>query len=117
MSGPSRSGGDEQGIEKIGGLQHKRHTLNTVTQVSFGTSAGTLASSAGPYKNNWVEAGTKNELNTYFVPDQKKWSENLSSCFEPRISFISFARGSRPPLITWDPRDHLSFFLSFFLWC
>jgi len=49
---------------------HKPHTLNT--QLSSGTSAGTFACPAGPYRNCRGEAGTKNEPNWYFVPDQKK---------------------------------------------
>jgi len=49
---------------------YKRGTLNT--QLSSGTSVGTFACPAGPYKNCRGKAGTKNEPNWYFVPDQKK---------------------------------------------
>jgi len=48
---------------------HKRRSLNT--QLSSGTSVGTFACPAGPYRKCWGEAGTKNEPNRYFVPDQK----------------------------------------------
>jgi len=70
LSRPDRSGGDEPGVEVIGGCVHKRRALNT--RLSFGTSAGTFAVSAGPYINYRNEAGTKNEPDTYFVPVQKK---------------------------------------------
>jgi len=88
LSRPSRSSfaGDEPGFEVLGGLQHKQRTLNT--RLSFGNSAETVACSTGPYSSYWAEAGTKNELSTYFAPDQKKYSKNESSRFEPRISFI-----------------------------
>jgi len=49
---------------------HKRRTLST--WLSSGTSAGTFACPAGPYRNCKGEAGTKNEPNGYFVPDPKK---------------------------------------------
>jgi len=39
-----------------------------------------------------IEPGTKNELNTYFVPDQKEWSKNQSLYFKPRSSCISFSK-------------------------
>ena len=70
LSGPGRSGGDEPGVEEIGDCVHKRCALNT--RLSSGTSAGTFAVSAGPYRNYQTEAGTKNELDTFFVPLQKK---------------------------------------------
>ena len=53
---------------------------------------------AGPYRNCRREAGTKSEPKSYFSPDQKKGSESRSSRFEPKISLISFSRGSGPPL-------------------
>ena len=56
---------------------HKRRTLNT--RLSSGTSAGTFACPAGSYRN--CEAGTENEPNWYFVPDQKKNPE-----IDPHIS-------------------------------
>jgi len=49
---------------------HKQRTLNT--RLSSGTSAGTFACPAGPYRNCTGEVGTKNEPNLYFVPNQKK---------------------------------------------
>ena len=70
LSRPGRSGGDEPGVETIGGCVHKRRTLNT--RLSSGSSAGTFAVSAGPDRNYFNEAGTKIELDTYFVPVQKK---------------------------------------------
>ena len=70
LSGLGRSGGDEPGVEAIGGCVHKRRALNT--QLSSSTSAGTFAVSAGPYRNYQAEAGTKNEPDTFFVPLQKK---------------------------------------------
>ena len=48
---------------------HKRRSLKT--RLSSGTSAGTFACPAGPYRKCWGEAGTKNEPNRYFVPDRK----------------------------------------------
>ena len=92
LSRPGRSGGDEPGVEAIGGCR----ALNT--RLSSGTSAGTFACPAGPYRKCWDEAGTKNEPKWYFVPVQKKGSESRSSRFEPKISLISFSRGSGPPL-------------------
>jgi len=80
--------------------KHKRCSLNT--RLSSGTSAGTFACPAGPYRKCWGEAGTKNEPNRYFVPDREKMvrksTENRSSRFEPKILLISFSRGSGPPL-------------------
>ena len=70
LSGPDRSGGNEPGVEAIGGCVHKRCALNT--RLSSGTSAGTIAVSAGPDINYHNEAGTKNERDTNFVPVQKK---------------------------------------------
>ena len=63
LSGPGRAGGDEPDFEAI---VHKRRALNT--RLSSGTSAGTFAVSAGPYRNYHAKAGTKieskNTLNT-----------------------------------------------------
>ena len=69
LSGPGRSRGDEPGVEAIRGCVHKRRALNT--WLSSGTSVGTFAVSAGPYRNYQAEAGTK-EPDTFFVPLQKK---------------------------------------------
>ena len=96
LSRPGRSGGDEQGVEAIGGCVHKRRALNT--RLSSGTSAGTFACPAGPYRICRGEAGTKNEPNWYFVSVQKKGSDTQSSHFEPKISWISFSRNSGPPV-------------------
>jgi len=55
------------------------------TRLSSGTSTGTFAVSAGPYRNYHTEAGTKNEPDTFFVPLQKKgWKIN------PHVSKIRF---------------------------
>ena len=94
-SGPGRSGGDEPGFEAIGGCVLKRRALNI--RLSSGTSAGTFAVSAGPYRNYQAEAGTKNEQNKIFCTRSEKWSENRSSRFEPKILLISFSRGSSGP--------------------
>ena len=96
LSRPSRSRGDEPGVKVIRGGVHQQRALNTL--LSSDTSAGTFACPAGPYRNCRGESDTKNEPNWYFVPVQKKGSENRSSCFEPKISLISFSRGSGPPL-------------------
>jgi len=75
LSRSGRSGGDEPGVEAIGVCVHKQRALNT--RLSSGTSVGTFAVSVGPYINHRNEAGTKNELDTYFVPVQKKgWKIN-----------------------------------------
>jgi len=58
---------------------HRQRALNT--QLSSGTSAGSFAVSAGPYRNYQAEAGTKNELDTFFVPVQKKGSKT-----DPHVS-------------------------------
>ena len=72
LSGAGRSGGDEPGVEAIGSCVHKRRALNT--RLFSGTSAGTFAASAGPYRNYQAKAlaGTKNAPDTFFVPVQKK---------------------------------------------
>jgi len=75
LSGPGRSGGDESGVEAIRGCVHKRRALNT--RLSSGTSAGTFAVSAGPYRNYQAEAGTKNEPDTFFVPLQKRVGKSI----------------------------------------
>ena len=75
---------------------HKQRSLNT--RLSFGTFAGTFASPAGPYRKGWGEAGTKNEHWHVFGTSSKKGLENQSSRFKPKISWISFSRGSGPPL-------------------
>jgi len=69
-SRPGRSGEDEPGVEAIGSCVHKRRALNT--RLSSGTSSGTFACPAGPYRNGRGEAGTKNEPNWYFVPVSEK---------------------------------------------
>jgi len=97
LSGLGRSGGNEPDFEAIGGCVHERRALNT--RLSSGTSAGTFAVSAGPYRNYQAEAGTKNEPDTFFCTSSKKGLENRSSRFEPKISWIPFSRGSGPPLI------------------
>ena len=82
-SRPGRSGGDEPGLEAIGGWVHKRHALNT--QLSSGTSARTFAVStdpSGPCVNYHAKAGTnlKNEPDMFFVPVQKKgWKSGRST--------------------------------------
>jgi len=85
LSRPDRSGGDQPGVEAIGGCVHNRRALNT--RLSSGTSVGTFAVSAGPYTNYHNEADTKNEHDTYCVPVQKKgWKIDPGSRFEPKIS-------------------------------
>ena len=96
LSRPGRSGGDESGLEAIGGCVLKRRALNT--RLSSGTSAGTFAVSTGPYRNYQAGAGTKNEPDTFFVPVQRNgWK------IDPHVSNLrsrefSFSRGSGPPL-------------------
>ena len=75
---------------------HNRRSLNT--RLSSGTSAGTFTVSADPYRNYHAEAGTKNEHWHVFGTSSKKGLENQSSRFKPKISWISFSRGSGPPL-------------------
>jgi len=70
LSRPGRSGEDEPGVEAIGSCVHKRCALNS--RLSSGTSAGTFACPAGPYRNCRDEAGTKNEPTWCFVLVQKK---------------------------------------------
>jgi len=76
----------------------KWRSLNT--RLSSGTSAGTFAVSAGPYRNYRAKAGTKNEPLHVFGTISKKGLENRSSRFEPKNSWLSFSRGSGPPLKT-----------------
>ena len=84
LSRPGRSGGDEPGVEAMGGCLHKRRALNT--RLSSGTSVGTFAVSAGPLRNYRNEAGTKIEPDTYFVPLQKKgWK------IDPRVSNLTLS--------------------------
>jgi len=71
----------------------KRRSLNT--RLSSGTSAGTCT---GPYRNYHSKAGTKNEPWHVFGTISKKGLENRSSRFEPKNSWLSFSRGSGPPL-------------------
>jgi len=52
---------------------------------------------AGPYRNCRGEAGTK-RTKVVFCTSSKKGLENRSSRFEPKISLISFSKGSGPPL-------------------
>jgi len=79
LSGPGRSGGDGPGIDAIRGCVHQRRALNT--RLSSGTSAGTFAVFAGPYRNHQAEAGTKNEPDTFLVPFQKKYPK-----IDPHVS-------------------------------
>ena len=74
----------------------KRRSLNT--RLSSGTSAGTFAVSAGPYIYHHAKAGTKNERWHVFGTISKKGTENRSSRFEPKNLWLSFSRGSGPPL-------------------
>jgi len=62
---------------------HKRRSLNTL--LSSGTSAGTFACHAGPYRKCWGEAGAKNEPNRYFVPDRKNGLK-----IDPHVSNLDF---------------------------
>jgi len=64
LSRPGRSGGDEPGVEAIEGCVHKRRALNT--RLSSGTSAGTFACPAGPYRNWRGEVGTKNKTGIWY---------------------------------------------------
>jgi len=70
LSRPGRSGEDEPGVEAIGSCVHKRRALNT--RLPSGTSAGTFACPAGPYRNFRGEVGMESEPKWYFVPVQKK---------------------------------------------
>ena len=97
LSRPGRSGEDEPGVEAIGGCVHKRRALNTQLSSGTGTSAGTFACPAGPYRNCRGEARTKKRTKVVFCTSSKKGSQSRSSRFEPQISFISFSRGSCPP--------------------
>ena len=72
----------------------KRRSLNT--QLSSGTSAGTFAVSAGPYRNYHAKATTKNKPWHVFGTISKKGLENWLACFEPKNSWFSFSRGSEP---------------------
>jgi len=84
---------------KVG--NHKRRTLNT--RLSSGTSAGTFVVSMGPYTNYRAEASTKNESGIFFVPVPKKvWKIGFSR-FEPKVTMISFSRGSGPHLLFLRP--------------
>jgi len=74
----------------------KRRSLNT--RLSSGTSAGTFAVSVGPCRNYHAKAGTKNEPWHVFGTIPKKGLENRSSRFKPKNSWLSFSRGSGPPL-------------------
>ena len=96
LSRPGRSGGDEPGFEAIRGCVHKRRALNT--RLSSGTSAGTFAVSAGPYINYRVEAGTKNEPDTFFCTTSKKGRKIDPHVSNLRSREFLFSRGSGPPL-------------------
>jgi len=74
----------------------KRRSLNT--RLSSGNSAGTFAVSAGPYRNYHSKAGTKKEPWHVFGTISKKGLENWSSRFEPKNLWLSFSKGSGPPL-------------------
>jgi len=58
--------------------------------------------SAGPYRNYHAEAGTKNEPDHVFGNRSKKGLENRSSRSEPENSWLSFSKGSGPPLKSKD---------------
>ena len=75
LSWPVRSGGDEPGFEVIRGCVHKQRALNT--RLSSGTSAGTFAVSAGPYRNYQAEAGTKNEHDTFLYHFKKRVGKSI----------------------------------------
>ena len=84
---------------------HKRRTLNT--RLSSGTSAGTFACLAGFYRNYTGESDTKKRTKMVFCTRSKEGSDHRSSRFEPKILWISFSRGSGPPLLgimyrIWD---------------
>jgi len=95
LSRPVRSGGDKLSRRSEVG-NTKRRSLNT--RLSSGTSAGTFAVSAGPYRNYHANADTKNEPWHVFGTISKKGLENRSSRFEPKNSWLSFSRGSGPSL-------------------
>jgi len=59
---------------------------------------GNFRSVRGPLQNYHAKAGTKNEPWHVFGAISKKGLENRSSHFEPKNSWLSFSRGSGPPL-------------------
>ena len=77
---------------------HKRRSLNT--RVSSGTSAGSSLVPRGLTENAEAKQVRKTNRTDILYQIAKKWSENRSSRFEPKISLISFSRGSGPPLRT-----------------
>jgi len=75
LSTPGRSGGDEPGVETIGGCVHKRRVLNT--RLSSGTAAGTFAVSAGPYIDYQNEQVRKTNLTRILYHFKKKFRKSI----------------------------------------
>jgi len=110
LSRPGRSGEDEPGVEAIGSCVYKRRALNT--RLSSGTSAGTFACPAGPYRILQRRSRYESRTKVVFCTSSKKGSESRSSRFEPKISLIYFSRGWGLPLrniyIMWGSKPGLN---------
>ena len=79
-SRPGPSGEDAPGAEAIGGLQHKRRTLNT--WLSSGTSVRIFVcyAAAGPYRSHWAKQVRKtNWIRILFLAGDKEWLESRST--------------------------------------
>jgi len=77
---------------------HKRRTLNT--RLSFWHFCGNFRMSCGALQKLHRRSSYEKRTKLVFCTQSKKVSENRSSRFEPKleISWISFSRGSGPPL-------------------
>ena len=88
LSGPGRSGGDEPGVEAIGGCVHNRRALKT--QLFSSTSAGTFACPVA-LKRNFTSRNRYEKWTWHvFCTSSKKGLQNRSTLFEPKISWIFF---------------------------
>ena len=83
LSRSGRSEGMSQVSRRLEVGNHKQRSLNN--WLSSGTSAGTFACPAGPYRKCWGEADTKNESNRYFLPDRKNGPK-----IDPYVSNVRF---------------------------
>jgi len=76
--GPSRE--DAPCVEAIGGLQHKRRTLNTWLSSGASVRIFTCYAAAGPYRSSWAKQVRKtNWVRILFLAGDKEWLESRSS--------------------------------------
>ena len=96
LSRSGRSRGDETGFEVIGGRE--AYTVLSQHPAIFWHFCGNFRMSRGALQKMLRRSRYEKRTEQIFCTRSEKWPENRSSRFDPKILFISFSRGSGPPL-------------------